>query len=212
MRHTIFTSPICEPPLRISSRILLKLFGWKLVGECPPHDKFVMIASPHTSNWDFLWLIMGALALEIRVFWMGKHTLFRPPFRWLIMWLGGVPIDRRASNDIVEQMRQTYEREDVLQILIPAEGSRSKRAKWKTGFWYIAKAAGVPLYLSFLCYGSREVGMGPRIDLTDDLNADMRKIKSFYIQKAGKYPENGPHPADLNEVYEQRPISKTGTE
>lgn len=196
------------------SRMLLKLGGWTLHGEGEREgdDKYVLIAGPHTSNWDLLWLLVAALVLRVRVFWMGKHTIFRQPTRALMLWLGGVPIDRRKNHDVVAQMCDAFSREDVLHLLIPPEGSRARRSKWKTGFWHIAMRANVPIYLSFLCYETRQVGIGPRVDLTGDINADMRKIIGFYVTKMGKFPDQGPQLEDLNIPYEQPEFAKTGTD
>lgn len=214
MRRTVFTSPILLPPLRLASRALLKLGGWTLYGEGEREgvDKYVLVAGPHTSNWDLLWLLVAAFVLRIRVFWMGKHTIFRQPARALMLWLGGVPIDRRQSHDVVAQMSDAFAGEEVLHLLIPPEGSRARRAKWKTGFWHIAMQANVPVYLSFLCYKTRRVGIGPRIDLTGDINADMRRIIGFYVPMVGKYPDQGPQLEDMKIDYAQAEAAKTGTD
>ena len=111
MRTTVFSTPVLTPILRLLSRIILKLIGWSTRGEPLPHQRCVLIGAPHTSNWDFPLMLMVVLKLELRVFWMGKHTLFPFPIGWLMKWLGGIPINRSAShnmvNETIRNMRKT---------------------------------------------------------------------------------------------------------
>ena len=135
MRTTIFSTPILTPILRAISILILKVMGWQARGGKLPHQKFVLIGAPHTSNWDFPLLLMVVLKLELRVFWMGKHTLFPFPFAGFMKWLGGIPINRSASHNVVrETVRQFKENRDLV-VLVPPEGTRSKVTKWKTGFY-----------------------------------------------------------------------------
>jgi 1-acyl-sn-glycerol-3-phosphate acyltransferase len=119
----------------------------------PDCGKLVIIAAPHTSNWDFVFGMTGAFALGLELHWMGKHTLFKPPLGGVMRWLGGLAIDRRAAHGVVEQVADEFARRGQLLLVVTPEGTRSKVERWKTGFWHIARAAGVPILLGGLDYG-----------------------------------------------------------
>ena len=116
MRTTVFSTPVLTPFLRLLSRVILKLIGWSTRGEPLLHQRCVLIGAPHTSNWDFPLMLMVVLKLELRVFWMGKHTLFPFPFGWLMKWLGGIPIDRSASHNMVSETVRQYEENEELVV------------------------------------------------------------------------------------------------
>ena len=150
MRKTVFSTPIITPILRGLSLVGLKLLGWTAKGEPLEHQRCVLIGAPHTSNWDFPLMLMIVLKLRLRIFWMGKHTLFPFPFGWLMRWLGGIPIDRKASHNVVSETVRQYRENDELIVLIPPEGTRAKVDRWKTGFYHIAKNAKVPILLGYV--------------------------------------------------------------
>src|SRR5690606_26631628 len=120
----------------------------------------VIIASPHTSNWDFPHTLAFGLALDLRIQWMGKDTMFPRPFRRLLIALGGVPVDRRAPRGLVDQMVQAFRERDRLWLVVPPKGTRSPRPYWKSGFYTIAKAAGVPVLPGYLDYATKRAGIG----------------------------------------------------
>ncbi len=176
--------------LRLFSVGLLKLSGWKAIGEEIDHQRFVLIGAPHTSNWDFALMLTVVLKLKLRVYWMGKHTLFPFPFGWLVKWLGGIPIDRSKSHNVVyETIRQYAENEELI-VLIPPEGTRRKVDRWKTGFYHIASNAKVPILLGYVDASSKEAGIADFFHPTGNLEDDMREIRAFYAAKKGINQEN----------------------
>lgn len=187
MQHTVFDTPVVNSLLHRFAKLLLTVTGWRTAGALPAAPKYVMIAAPHTSNWDLPVMLTIAFALRARVFWMGKHTLFRKPFGTLFRWLGGVPIDRRTSNNVVEQMIDVFRANESFALIVAPEGTRKRVAHWKTGFYRIAHGAGVPIALGFLDYRSKVGGIGSVITPSGDLDADMRAIRDFYGDITGKH-------------------------
>lgn len=190
MRTTVFSTPLLTPLLRVISIILLKLMGWKTRGEPLDYQRCVLIGAPHTSNWDFPLMLMVVLKLKLRVFWMGKHTLFPFPFGWFMKWLGGIPIDRSASHNVVNETVRQYAENEQLIVLIPPEGTRKKVAKWKTGFYHIANLAKVPILLGYVDASTREAGFADFYEPSGDVDKDMEEILAFYASKKGLNAEN----------------------
>lgn len=188
MHHTIFDTPVVNTLLRLISTAFLRLTGWKVVGTLPANAaKSVLIAAPHTSNWDLPYTLMVAFALRLNVYWMGKASLFRPPYRGVMMWLGGIPVDRAQSNNLVAASSAAImQATGPLQLIVPPEGTRSGTRYWKTGFYYMAAGAGVPIVLAYLDYEKKVGGLGPIFQTTGDIEADMLAIKAFYAGVKGK--------------------------
>jgi len=172
-----------------AARLCLRLVGWRVVGALPPIPRFVIVAAPHTSNWDLPLMLVAAWALGARIHWLGKHTLFAGPFGRLFRRLGGVPVDRRAPGGTVAQAVAEFARRDELRLAVSPEGSRDRRDHWRSGFYHIARRARVPLAPGFIDYGTRRCGLGPLITLTGDVGADMEVVRAFYSGLKGKYPE-----------------------
>ena len=149
----------------------------------------MLIAAPHTSNWDLAYLLALAAIFDIRVSWMGKHTLFLPPLGWLMRRVGGIPIVRHRSGNMVEQMARAFEESEDLALVVPAEGTRGYVAHWKSGFYHIARSASVPIVLGYLDYTRRRGGFGPALLPGGDVRSDMDEIRDFYADKAAKFPE-----------------------
>lgn len=170
-------------------RLYLRAAGWKHTGPLPDIDKCVVIAAPHTSNWDGAHMVAITWALGLKMNWMAKHTLFKPPLGWLIKRLGAVPIDRRAPHGLVAQMAQLFDERDRLWLAVPPEGTRSKVDFWKSGFYAIAHEAKVPVLLGFLDFENKIGGVGPAVEITGDPRADMDKIRDFYAGMKGARPE-----------------------
>lgn len=168
---------------------VLRLVGWRPEGRTPAARRFVLIAFPHTSNWDLPLLLLFARVYGVRVSWMGKHTLFRGPMGWIMRGLGGVPVRRDRSNDLVSQMAAVIEENDRIALTVPAEGTRGYTTHWKSGFYHIARAAEVPVVLGFLDYARKRGGLGPEIVLTGNVREDMDEIRAFYAGKQGRYPD-----------------------
>jgi 1-acyl-sn-glycerol-3-phosphate acyltransferase len=167
--------------------IFLKMLGWRIEGKVPDIKKFVMIAAPHTTNWDFLITLAMTFVLKIKIYWMGKAAMFRWPFGAACRWLGGIPIDRSQSQNVVEQSVHAFKEMDNLIMVIPPEGSRKKVSYWKTGFYHIANEANVPIVLGFLDYRRKAGGIGPTFYPTGRIEEDMQEIKAFYATITGKY-------------------------
>ena len=175
--------------MRGLGRLCLRITGWKIKGTLPALDKYVLIAAPHTSNWDLLHMLAIAFALDLKVHWLGKNTLFRPPFGFILKWLGGIAIDRSKANNVVQALADEFEARGTLTLAVPPSGTRSRREYWKSGFYHIARTANVPIVMGFLDYGPKEGGFGPHITPTDDMSADMDKIRAFYDTVDGKFPD-----------------------
>jgi 1-acyl-sn-glycerol-3-phosphate acyltransferase len=174
---------------RALARSFLRITGWSLEGELPAAEGFVLIAAPHTTNWDLLYFLACAWAFGISPSWMGKHTLFRGPLGPMMRWLGGVPVYRARAGGLVTQMAQAFARDSELVLTVPPEGTRARAVCWKSGFYQIARAARVPIVLGYLDYERRRGGLGPILVPGDDLRADMDTIRAFYADKRGKYPD-----------------------
>lgn len=188
MHKTMFDTFIIKDILRILSLLFLKLTGWKVSGVLPQEKTFVMIAAPHTSNWDLPYMLTVSFALNAKPYWMGKEQIFNKPFRGLMMWMGGIPIDRSQSNNMVEYTASLLKNSQELVITVPPEGTRSKVTYWKTGFYHIANTAKVPIVLGYLDYKKKVGGIGPVIYPTGDIEQDMLPIKAFYQTITGKNP------------------------
>jgi len=188
MQSTIFTTPVVNSLLRAGSVAFLRLAGWKLQGQMPANTpKSVLIAAPHTSNWDLPYTLMVAFALRLNVSWMGKAGIFRWPFGGVMRWLGGIAVDRDKSTNLVAvSAAQLREAQGQMQLIVPPEGTRGRTRHWKTGFYYIAQQAQVPIVLAFLDYERRVGGLGPIFQPTGDIERDMAEIKRFYAPIKGR--------------------------
>ena len=188
MHRTIFTTPGVNSLLRAFSLAFLKLTGWTIEGSLPPGAaKSVLIAAPHTSNWDLPYTLMVAFALRLNIYWMGKESIFKPPFRGLMMWLGGIPVDRSQSNNLVAASADAIRAADgPVQLIVPPEGTRSKTRYWKTGFYYIATTAQVPIVMAYMDYAAKRSGLGPVFHPTGDIEQDMAAVKAFYAPFKGR--------------------------
>ncbi len=173
---------------RFFAVILITMTGWKAEGVRPDAKKFVLIAAPHTTNWDFVYLLAFAALFEIEISWMAKHTLFRRPFGSLMRALGGIPVRRDKSENLVTVLAKTFDDHDHLGLVVPAEGTRAYVEYWKSGFYHIATTAGVPIVMSYLDYTKKVGGFGPGFLPTGDVRQDMDTIRAFYKGKEGKYP------------------------
>jgi len=175
-----------QTPLRGFFRWVLRVCGWKLVGRFPDIAKLVFVAAPHSSWWDGVWGLMVKVAIGLDASFMAKKELFRGPLGWLLRRLGGVPIERSSAHGVVEQMVARFEQSDRLWLGIAAEGTRKAVTKWKSGFWQIAREAGVPVLTIYFHYPEKTIGIGPVFELSDDREADIARIREFYRPWRGK--------------------------
>lgn len=181
-----------KPPLVLYwlARLWFRVFGWDTEGDVPQAPKGVLIAAPHTTNWDLAHMLAASLVYRYRISWIGKHTLFRFPFGWFMRFLGGVPIDRTSPQGMVKSAAQQLRDAHQLVLAIPPSGSRSRKDHWKSGFYWIAYEAQVPVVCGYLDYTRRRAGLGFAFVPSGDVKADMERVRAFYADKRGKYPEN----------------------
>ena len=189
MQRTIFDTPFISVVGRIWARLFLGAIGWKKEGELPHPQKFVMIAAPHTTNWDLPIMLALGFLLRGKLFWMTKDSVFRWPFGGFLRWLGGIPIDRSKANGVVGQCIDLFAQHDELILAVPPEGTRKKVRSWKTGFYYIALGAQVPIALGYLDYKRRRGGVERLFYPTGDYDTDIREIQAFYKTITPKYPD-----------------------
>lgn len=160
--------------------VWLKLGGWRIEGDLPAAPKFVIVAAPHTTNWDLPNTLAAGLHYGRPVHWMGKDSLFKPPFGGFMRWLGGIPVDRSKSNNAVQQMVDWFATKDRLALVVAPSGTRSATVKWKSGFYHIAVGAGVPIVLAFIDYPRRTIGVAQVFYPTGDYEADLAAIEAVY--------------------------------
>ena len=173
----------------ISKFIYTKILGWKLVGEFPTDiKKYVVIGAPHTSWKDFPIAILARNSWGTKINYIGKKSLFKPPFGFIFKWLGGAPVDRSKSNNLVDAIIKVFESKDEFRLALSPEGTRQKVDKWKTGFYYIAKGANVPIVMFTLDFGRKQVAVSEPFYPTDNLEEDIKKIQSFYKDVVGANP------------------------
>jgi 1-acyl-sn-glycerol-3-phosphate acyltransferase len=168
---------------------LYRRYGWTAKGEIPHPRKFVIIAAPHTSNWDFVYYIGLTQTLGIMPHFMAKTALFRWPMRNFMLDMGGVPIDRKKGGNYVQSMIDEFTKRDEFMLTIAPEGTRGSVKQWKTGFYHIALGAGVPMVVGMMDYGRKTGGLGPAIWPTGDYEADMAKVAEVYASVIPKHPE-----------------------
>jgi 1-acyl-sn-glycerol-3-phosphate acyltransferase len=167
----------------------MRLLRWRVTGEFPDLRKFVIIVAPHTSNWDFVVGLACDLALDLDAVWLAKHTIFVGPFgRWLKS-LGGIPVVRSASHNVVSQVAAEFARRDQMILAIAPEGTRSKVEAWKSGYWHIARAAGVPIVPVGFDFVRRAAVIGPLRYTTDSLEEDEAVLKGFFTDITPKNPD-----------------------
>ena len=171
------------------ARLILKLSGWTTTGQVPDLDKMVFIAASHTSNWDGFWLIIFKVAMNVRLRFLAKHTLFWWPLGSLLRAFGAMPIDRSHAASTVQQLIAAFDEEDRLLLALAPEGTRKWQPYWKTGFYQIAKEARVPIVLAYIDYPNRQMGVGITLQPSDDTEKDLAIIREFYRPFVPRHPE-----------------------
>ncbi len=167
-------------------RRMLRMINWRIEGTFPDLPRFVAIVAPHTSNWDFIVGVVAAFALDLNAHWIGKHTIFRWPFEGLMRWLGGIPVDRKTSVGLVDQVITEINRHDQFILAITPEGTRGAVDRWKSGFYHVARGAGLPIVCISFDYPTRRITIGPQIEPTGDYEQDLKTIQEFYRPFRGK--------------------------
>lgn len=171
---------------RALGHVFLALMGWRVTGNIPNVPKLVIIAAPHTSNWDFVVGIAAKLALRLQVTFFGKDSLFRFPLGILMRALGGVPVDRGTSNDVVSGIVAEFARRDKLVLALAPEGTRKKVDRWRTGFYHIARAAGVPIVPVALNFGAKEIQILAPFVPTGDVDSDIAVLRARFAGVRGR--------------------------
>ncbi len=193
MQTTIFETPVVNTLMRAVSRAILRLAGWRSAGlsreELAAYPKFILIAAPHTSNWDFPFTLMVCFDLQLKVYWMAKASLFAWPIGWLSRWLGGIPINRGAKSNTVATTIDAFATRERLAIIVAPEGTRGRVTHWKSGFYHMAHGAGVPIALAYLDFKKKTGGIGAMFITTGAIEADMAVIQEFYRGIEGKNPQ-----------------------
>ena len=175
--------------LKCLANIILRMGGWKILGEIPSIPQAVFLAAPHTSNWDGFWLLVYKVAIDLDVRFLAKDTLFWWPLSSVLRALGAMSLDRDDASGIVLQLVRAFEQQDSLFLALAPEGTRGWRPQWKTGFHRISSAAGVPIVLARIDYDKREIGIGPTLPPGRSLEQDFNEIRAYYIDVRGRHPE-----------------------
>ena len=178
---------------RLLGKLILKLWGWKIEGDDPGnrYKKLIYVVMPHTSNWDFLLGISTKWLLRMNIKWLGKNTLFRWPYGWLFRALDGIPVVRNKNLKLVDNIVETFNQQEELRIVIPVEGTRGPVNKIKTGFFYIAKNADVPISFMKIRADKKTLEFSDVIEMTGDLEKDMAIVDNYFRDGVGIIPENG---------------------
>jgi len=168
---------------------VLTLLGWTFYTQIPDLPKFLVVGAPHTSNWDFLYFLFFIKAIGLKVGFIGKDTVFWWPMGAILKKLGGIPVNRRIRTNFVDQIIDKYKNSSHLIILITPEGTRHKTDYWKSGFYYIAYGAQIPILLGSIDYPKKKLELGPLLFPSGDINDDFNIIQNYYADKTGKFPE-----------------------
>jgi len=190
MQATLFDTPVLKQVMKGLSWLFLKITRFSIVGLPPKGRGYVMIAAPHTSNWDFPYLLAMAYTLDIKIHWMGKSSLFKGVWGPIMRYLGGISIDRSKNTNMVQQVVEYYETHPGTIVVIPPEGTRSKAERWKSGFYHIAVGAKVDIVLAYLCFAKREGGILNVYTPSGEIEKDMPEIQAYYEGVTGAKPEN----------------------
>jgi len=174
---------------RLLGRLVLWIMRWRIRGELPPVNKVLLVVAPHTSNWDWVIGMAAALALDLDAHWLGKHTLFAGPFRKVLVWLGGIPVNRSSPEGIIDQVVAVCQRHDQFLLGIAPEGTRKPVAHWKTGCWRIASAAGMPLLPIAIDYAHRDIAILELFRPGTDMGQDMNRLAGHFTASMARHPD-----------------------
>jgi len=191
MQYTLFSTPILSSVLRVISIVILKIIRWRVIGSLPEGQrKYVLIVAPHTSNWDFILFVFAVSVLRLQPSVLIKSTLFVGPLGWFLRYCGAIPVNRTQANSLVDYIAGIYaEREEFVLIITP-EGTRSANPNWKRGFHHVARQAEVPVLVVYVDSAIRTIGIEGLMEPSDDVDADINKLKQFYDSKSGLKPKN----------------------
>ena len=171
----------------ILGKLILRSMGWRLDGEIPNIPKFVAIAAPHTTNWDFVLGMSALMAMSIRVHWFGKDAIFTWPAKYVWHWLGGKPVDRSNPHGVVQQIVDVFNANDQFILGLSPEGTRKDMVKWRSGFYHIATGAGVPILMTSFDFPNKTLKIGPLFHPTGDIDKDIDAMQNYYKPFNGKF-------------------------
>ncbi len=172
------------------AKFFLRVTGWQVTGRMPEQRRVILIVGPHTSNWDFVYGLSAAMAMNVNIHWLGKHTLFKPPLTLLMNWLGGIPVDRSRPQGVAEQVADKIRRAGNMALIITPEGTRSKVAKWKTGFLRITAMSDSVMMVTAVDYAKKVIDLGEVLIPSDDAEADIQYIQSCFARATPKHSHN----------------------
>lgn len=179
---------------RLVARTFWAVSRWKLVTEPAPTRPTILLGAPHTSNWDFVFMLAITWKLDMHIRWLGKKSLFRGWRGPIMTRLGGIPVDRDAPGRVVEEVVARIRSGERFGLVVTPDGTRKGHSYWKSGFYRISRETGLPVTLGYVDRTTMTVGLGPTIELSGDVAADMDRIRAFYADKAGAVPENRVEP------------------
>ena len=185
---TIFNTPILSTIFLYLARFFMRLSGWRVDGKLPDIPKFVLIGAPHTSNWDFVLFLGVIFSLRANVHFMGKAELFRSPIGWFFRYCGGVPVDRKKSTGLVDQMVKVSDESKNFILTIAPEGTRHHVTEWKRGFYHIAKEAEIPIVIAMVDGRHKTVRIGQVFQPTGNIETDMKAIQGYFAGIGGINP------------------------
>ncbi len=191
MQYTLFSTPILSSVLRLISRVMLKIIRWRVIGSLPEEQrKYVLIVAPHTSNWDFILFIFTVSVLRLQPSVLIKSSLFIGPLGWFLRYCGAIPVNRTQANSLVDYITGIYTERDEFVLIITPEGTRSANPNWKRGFHHVATKAEVPILVVSVDSTKRVIAIEGLMEPSDDVAADMLKLKQLFDSKSGLKPKN----------------------
>lgn len=191
MQYTLFSTPILSSVLRLISRVMLKIIRWRVIGSLPEEQrKYVLIVAPHTSNWDFILFIFAVSVLRLQPSVLIKSSLFIGPLGWFLRYCGAIPVNRTQANSLVDYITGIYTERDEFVLIITPEGTRSANPNWKRGFHHVATKAEVPILVVSVDSTKRVIAIEGLMEPSDDVAADMLKLKQLFDSKSGLKPKN----------------------
>ena len=191
MQYTLFSTPILSSVLRLISRVMLKIIRWRVIGSLPEEQrKYVLIVAPHTSNWDFILFIFTVSVLRLQPSVLIKSSLFIGPLGWFLRYCGAIPVNRTQANSLVDYITGIYTERDEFVLIITPEGTRSANPNWKRGFHHVATKAEVPILVVSVDSTKRVIAIEGLMEPSDDVTADMLKLKQLFDSKSGLKPKN----------------------
>tara|TARA_R110002110_G_scaffold40673_2_gene129938 strand:- start:149 stop:802 length:654 start_codon:yes stop_codon:yes gene_type:complete len=184
-----FPAPKCNAFAHWLGKTIIRVTGWQVAGQVPQSKSMIIIAAPHTSNWDLFFLLGAAYSFRLSIQWLMKASVFVPVVGGILRYLGGIPVDRSRRNNLVEDMAKMIEASDGRALVIPPSGTRGYTDHWKSGFYRIALEANIPIVCGYLDYSRKEAGLGLSFHLTGKMTEDMDRIREFYEPMVGRFPD-----------------------